>query len=235
MVTHDINTAIAQCTHVGALLDGSFIFTGTSREFASRCPVLLDEIFSVSFERYTCSSRNAKRLAHGGSMPLMKRPMAMIVLLSVLTIAAVIVCPMIGIRWISPLCIMHDSDLRFIFLNIRIPRTLVSLFVGGGLAVAGMIYQAIFRNPLADPYTLGVSSGASLGAAVCIVAGVGGTAFDVGSHFWRTGWSCCFDTDYLCIRVVTRRQFHFAPACRSSCCDSVLRFYHVHPLCGRFA
>jgi iron complex transport system permease protein len=72
---------------------------------------------------------------------------------------------------------MHDSDLRFIFLNIRIPRTLVSLFVGGGLAVAGMIYQAIFRNPLADPYTLGVSSGASLGAAVCIVAGVGGTAF----------------------------------------------------------
>lgn len=113
----------------------------------------------------------------GGSMPLMKRPMAMIVLLSVLTIVAVIVCPMIGIRWISPLCIMHDSDLRFIFLNIRIPRTLVSLFVGGGLAVAGMIYQAIFRNPLADPYTLGVSSGASLGAAVCIVAGVGGTAF----------------------------------------------------------
>jgi len=72
---------------------------------------------------------------------------------------------------------MHGSDLRFIFLNIRIPRTLVSLFVGGGLAVAGMIYQAIFRNPLADPYTLGVSSGASLGAAVCIVAGVGGTAF----------------------------------------------------------
>jgi ABC-type cobalamin/Fe3+-siderophores transport system ATPase subunit len=66
MVTHDINTAIAQCTHVGALLDGSFIFTGTSREFASRCPVLLDEIFSVSFERYTCSSRNAEAFGAWG-------------------------------------------------------------------------------------------------------------------------------------------------------------------------
>jgi iron complex transport system ATP-binding protein len=60
MVTHDINTAIAQCTHVGALLDGRFMFTGTSREFASRCPVVLDEIFSVRFERYTCSSRKAE-------------------------------------------------------------------------------------------------------------------------------------------------------------------------------
>jgi iron complex transport system permease protein len=48
-------------------------------------------------------------------------------------------------------------------------------FLRGGLAVAGVIYQALFRNPLADPYTLGISSGASLGAALCIIAGVGGS------------------------------------------------------------
>ena len=113
----------------------------------------------------------------GDSMFLMKRPTLMVILLSMLTIAACIVCPMIGIKWISPLNIMHDNDLRFVFLTIRIPRTLVALFAGGGLAVAGMIYQAIFRNPLADPYTLGVSSGASLGAALCIVAGIGGSAY----------------------------------------------------------
>jgi iron complex transport system ATP-binding protein len=56
MVTHDINAAISQCTHIGALLDGQFIFTGTTQDFASRCPDALEEIFSVRFERYTCSS-----------------------------------------------------------------------------------------------------------------------------------------------------------------------------------
>ncbi len=97
--------------------------------------------------------------------------------LFLLTTVVTFFCPLIGIKWISPLDIMHNNDLRFIFLSIRIPRTLIALFAGGSLAVAGMIYQAIFRNPLADPYTLGVSSGASLGAALCIVTGVGGSAF----------------------------------------------------------
>lgn len=110
-------------------------------------------------------------------MLIMKKTAVIVALLSLLTIVSTIVCPMIGIKWISPLKIMHDSDLRFVFITMRIPRTLVALFAGGGLAVAGMIYQAIFRNPLADPYTLGVSSGASLGAALCIVAGIGGSAF----------------------------------------------------------
>jgi iron complex transport system permease protein len=106
-----------------------------------------------------------------------KRPVITAVLLAILTIVTIAVCPMIGIRWISISSILHNDDLGFIFWTIRLPRTLVALFAGGGLAVAGMIYQAIFRNPLADPFTLGVSSGASLGAALCIVAGVGGAAF----------------------------------------------------------
>lgn len=58
MVTHDINTAINQCTHIGALFDGRFIFTGTTNEFASRCPAILEEIFSIRFERYIgCSQK----------------------------------------------------------------------------------------------------------------------------------------------------------------------------------
>ena len=58
-----------------------------------------------------------------------------------------------------------------IIWQIRLPRVLLAALVGGSLALAGVAYQGIFRNPLADPYLLGVASGASLGAAVAIVLG----------------------------------------------------------------
>ncbi|MDR0971801.1 MAG: iron ABC transporter permease [Bacteroidales bacterium] len=57
----------------------------------------------------------------------------------------------------------------FILENIRIPRLIMCILCGCGLSVCGCAYQAIFRNPLSDPYILGVSSGASLGAALAIV------------------------------------------------------------------
>lgn len=63
---------------------------------------------------------------------------------------------------------MSSTD-RLILLNLRLPRSLSAFFVGGGLALAGAIFQGLFRNPLADSYLLGVSSGASLGAASAIV------------------------------------------------------------------
>jgi iron complex transport system permease protein len=57
-----------------------------------------------------------------------------------------------------------------IFFFARLPRVLLSLLAGAGLAVTGVVFQAILRDPLAEPYTLGVSSGASVGAvlAVCL-------------------------------------------------------------------
>lgn len=58
-----------------------------------------------------------------------------------------------------------------IIWNIRLPRALLAAAVGASLSVAGVTYQGIFRNPLAEPYLLGVASGASLGAAVAIVLG----------------------------------------------------------------
>ena len=58
--------------------------------------------------------------------------------------------------------------------QIRLPRTLLGLAVGGVLALSGVAMQGLFRNPLADPGLVGVSSGASLGAAIAIV---GGSAF----------------------------------------------------------
>lgn len=56
-----------------------------------------------------------------------------------------------------------------VIMDVRLPRILTAAIVGGGLALAGVIFQAILLNPLADPYTLGVSSGAAFGAALALV------------------------------------------------------------------
>lgn len=58
-----------------------------------------------------------------------------------------------------------------IVLKVRLPRVLLGMLVGSALAIAGAAFQGVLRNPLADPYTLGVSSGASLGAATLIFFG----------------------------------------------------------------
>src|SRR5687768_2737168 len=55
---------------------------------------------------------------------------------------------------------------------IRFPRVLLGVFVGAGLAVVGVTMQALVRNPLADPYILGISSGASVGAVAALAFGV---------------------------------------------------------------
>ncbi len=56
-----------------------------------------------------------------------------------------------------------------IVLQVRLPRVLLALVVGAGLSVAGVLFQGSLRNPLADPYIIGVSSGASLGATVALL------------------------------------------------------------------
>ena len=63
-----------------------------------------------------------------------------------------------------------------VFWQVRIPRVLLSAAVGAALACAGTAMQAVFRNPMADPYIVGVSSGASVGAVVAGLAGLGGIA-----------------------------------------------------------
>lgn len=64
---------------------------------------------------------------------------------------------------------------RTIVLQIRLPRVLLGFLVGCSLASVGVVLQALLRNPLADPYVLGVSSGAALGAAVGVLCGAGAT------------------------------------------------------------
>ncbi|WP_073215940.1 FecCD family ABC transporter permease [Streptomyces sp. NBRC 110465] len=65
------------------------------------------------------------------------------------------------------------SPFRTIVLDVRLPRVLLGIVVGAGLAVIGTVLQALVRNQLADPFLLGVSSGASTGAVLVIVLGIG--------------------------------------------------------------
>ena len=64
---------------------------------------------------------------------------------------------------------LQDAHYRDIWLNIRLPRVLLAVLVGGALATAGVIMQGLFRNPMADPGLLGVSSGSALMVGVAII------------------------------------------------------------------
>ncbi|MGZ3537758.1 MAG: FecCD family ABC transporter permease [Thermodesulfobacteriota bacterium] len=66
---------------------------------------------------------------------------------------------------------------RAIILSLRLPRAILAGLVGAGLSVAGATFQALLRNPLADPYILGVSSGAAVGAILAILLGLGTFSF----------------------------------------------------------
>ncbi|MGD9753053.1 MAG: FecCD family ABC transporter permease [Acidimicrobiia bacterium] len=65
-----------------------------------------------------------------------------------------------------------SASQEFIVWDLRLPRVLLGAGVGGGLAVTGAVLQALVRNPLADPYVFGITSGASVGASVVLVGGV---------------------------------------------------------------
>ncbi len=84
-------------------------------------------------------------------------------ILTLLSLAALILFPMIGMT-----DIFNDPGGMDILLKLRIPRVLTAFFAGAALAASGMIFQALFRNPLATPFTLGVSGGAALGATLYI-------------------------------------------------------------------
>jgi iron complex transport system permease protein len=77
-----------------------------------------------------------------------------------------------------PLLHIHssiDAVQRAVLWQLRAPRVVLAALVGGMLAIAGSAYQGAFRNPLADPYLLGVAAGAGLGATIAIADGSAGT------------------------------------------------------------
>lgn len=66
----------------------------------------------------------------------------------------------------------HDGVERIILVNLRLPRTLMAIGIGAMLSMSGAMMQTVFRNPLVEPYTMGLSGGAVLGVAIAIATGL---------------------------------------------------------------
>ncbi len=97
-----------------------------------------------------------------------------LIILAVFAVATLLVTPFIGMETIPLRTVLGggDSVESTVFWDIRLPRVLTAFIAGVALALSGMTFQAMFRNPLATPFTLGVSSGASLGATIAIQTGL---------------------------------------------------------------
>jgi len=111
-----------------------------------------------------------------------------------------LVAPFFGAKTISPIAAIAGglAEVDAVILwQMRVPRVLLSFFAGAGLAVGGMAFQALFRNPLATPFTLGVSSGASLGAAAYVVLGTA-----LATAWLSVLWASAFGGAALAIPIV---------------------------------
>ncbi len=111
-----------------------------------------------------------------------------LVLLFLIGLAAAVTAtaPFIGMHDVQPGSLLSGTDPlgSRIFWQLRVPRVLMAVEAGGALAVAGMVFQAMFRNPLATPFTLGVASGASFGASLAILLGLTARIGWVGLDTW---------------------------------------------------
>src|SRR6187549_1910159 len=109
----------------------------------------------------------------------LRRGVPVIVACFAAMVVAIVAAPFIGStsiqfgRVFSTTIPYADNVDAQIFFIARLPRALAAALVGGTLAAAGVVFQGLLRNPLATPYTLGISAGASLGAMVAITFGAG--------------------------------------------------------------
>ena len=112
------------------------------------------------------------------SPPVRRRLVVGIASFGALLIVSCLVAPLVGSTSISlrrafdPALPFADNVDAQIFFIARLPRVLAAVVVGASLAAAGVVFQALLRNPLATPFTLGVSAGASLGAMLAVTSGV---------------------------------------------------------------
>jgi iron complex transport system permease protein len=98
--------------------------------------------------------------------------------LAAASVCVLAITPFAGPEWFGPEVLRAGTDTTdgVVFRELRVPRTATAFLAGAVLAVSGMAFQALFRNPLATPFTLGVASGASLGSALAVRAGLTGGA-----------------------------------------------------------
>ncbi len=129
--------------------------------------------------------KSLRNKSNGNESFILKALVALAVLLAVMAISACFGSSNISLSDIfAYVSGVNKSSLKestiTILGEIRFPRIIMSALVGGSLASIGAIMQGIFKNPMADPSVLGISSGSALGATIAIVIGVGSTAGIVG-------------------------------------------------------
>jgi iron complex transport system permease protein len=149
-----------------------------------------------------------------------------------LALVTCLLAPLVGTTTIS-LARVFDRSIPFadnvdaqIFFVARLPRVLAAALVGAALASSGVVFQALLRNPLATPFTLGVSAGASLGAMLAIIFGASlplgifssvpvasfaGAALATGLVYWlATPYRHAISTSVLLLAGVTLNSFFSA-------------------------
>ena len=125
----------------------------------------------------------------------------------------ILIAPFVGKVAIKLSAIFESgTDSNYIFFSLRLPRVIFAFLAGAALATAGAVFQALFRNPLASPFTLGVLAGGSFGATVAIIV-FGGSqialfgifGFNIVTVFTFAG--CLFDVILVYIIVSMSKEF----------------------------
>ena len=105
-----------------------------------------------------------------------------IVSAAIVLVAVMLACSLVGTESISMKEVFRGASQQAvvnpdyeIFVKVRLPRIILAAIVGAALASSGVVFQALLRNPLADPYILGISSGAGLGAVIAVISGINWT------------------------------------------------------------
>lgn len=134
-------------------------------------------------------------------------PKTFLVLLLPLALLTILLTPFLGASLLTPDSVLDRTSPEYlIFWRWRLPRTLGAFFAGAGFGLAGLILQAMFRTPLASPFTLGISSGASLGAAFYIRLGAF-NAFPLASGAFFSALTGCALATFLVGALSWRSSF----------------------------
>jgi len=190
--THDLSFAAGLCRTLVLLRDGSVLASGptsevltasavadlyeialpTAQTLQTRLPVPVPVVEKRWLPPFPADGGGSHRLET--TVAATVRLARTVVVFGALAVTALLLAPLVGsttislrraLDWTTPFAQNTDAQIFFIA---RLPRTLAGAFVGATLATAGVVFQGLLRNPLATPFTLGVSAGAALGAMLAI-------------------------------------------------------------------
>jgi iron complex transport system permease protein len=108
----------------------------------------------------------------GRTKPIGVRLFRALAILSLILIVFIAGSAYVGTESINFSTVFSDQTMHALFFDLRLPRVIMAALIGASLAIAGAALQALFRNPLADPFILGVSGGGAVGASIAIAFGI---------------------------------------------------------------